>query len=94
MFDVVGEVEHAFEVMAVEAGVGFDGETVEAEVLGFEFEGGLKIGLPGFEGLTGEGEHEVDIDVLESGGLGGLYGLNDVGGGVDATELDEVVGLE
>lgn len=87
-------MEHSFEVVAIEASVGFDGEAVEAEVLGFEFECSLEIGFPCFEGLSGKGEHEVDVDVSESGTFGGLDSLDDMGGGVDPSELDEIVGLE
>lgn len=58
---VVGEVEHSPQVESVVAGVGFDGEAVEGEMVGLELEREIEVVSPSAHGLSREGEHEIEV---------------------------------
>ena len=55
-----------------EGGIGFDGELVPGEVAGGEGDGLLQIFHRGGFILSRQAEHQVEVEVIEAGGMGVL----------------------
>lgn len=71
-----------------------EGQVVGAQVFRLERDGLRQRPLPGSGGLAGEGEDQVEVDVVEPRGPDGAEGLDDLGGGVDPFEEGELRGVE
>lgn len=72
-----------------EFGVFFVVEVVGGDVVGRELEGAVKGVFPGSESLTGNGEHEVDVDAVEAGLTEGAVGSGGLGRRVVAAKGGE-----
>ncbi len=79
-------VESAELELAEVGGVLFVGETISGEMFWLEGEGLGEGGLPLGEGLGGDGEDEIEINIGETGFAEGGEGFLGLGGGVGASE--------
>ena len=79
-------LEFAFLEAEKEVGIFFVGEAVGGDVFGIEAEGLLEGGVPLLEGLAGDSEDEVEVDVFESGFPKDGKGSEGLFGGVDPSE--------
>ena len=96
---VIGIVVFVFPVGAVlervkKRGVFLIGEVVGGDVVRFQGNGVAQGIFPIGERLPGDGEHEVDVDGVDSGLAEGMDGFGGLFGGVLATECLENVGGE
>ena len=90
----VGVLVGVFAVLASgeaveEFGVFLVVEVVGGDVVGGEVDGAMEGFFPGVEGLTGDGEHQVEVEAVEAGLAKGGEGGGGFGGGVVAAEGGE-----
>ena len=90
----VGVLVGEFAVLATgeaveEFGVFLVVEVVGGDVVGGEVDGAMEGFFPGFEGLTRDGEHQVEVEAVEAGLAEGGEGGGGFGGGVVAAEGGE-----
>ena len=74
----------------MEQRVGLQGKLVEGEVRRLQVESRLEIGQRLVDGLTGQAEHQVQVDLFESGLVCHARGVLGVLPSVDAAELAQV----
>ena len=94
----VGVLVGEFAVLAAgeaveEFGVFFVVEVVGGDVVRGEVDGAMEGFFPGVEGLTRDGEHQVEVEAVEAGLAEGGEGGGSFGGGVVAAEGGEGGGV-
>lgn len=77
-----------------EGGVFLVDDFVGGDVFALELEGFVQGGLPNLHALAGDGEHEIDIEVVESGLAQGVVGAEDHVAAVDAAQPVEELFVE
>ncbi len=58
---------------AIKLGVGFDGQLVPGNMHGCEINGLLQVSYCFRPGLCGQAVHQVQVDIVKTGGLGHCY---------------------
>src|SRR5579862_4551069 len=78
------------QVLLIERRIRLDRQAVEAEVLGQEFEGSVEVTPPPGHALVRKGEHEIEVQIVETGFTGEADGSPNLASLVHALQSNEI----